>query len=107
MRPYPGPGQAIRVSPAGGIEPVWARHGRELYYLEDTSMMAVAIDTTAGFDFEPPTRLFESRFGHFNQPPSYDVAPDGRFIMITSTGEPPFSVILNWTELLRPLGAAE
>jgi len=65
-------------------------------------LMAVAIDTAATFDFEPPNRLFES---HLRQPPSYDVAPDGRFVMITSAADPPISVILDWTELLRPLGA--
>ena len=65
-------------------------------------MMAVAIDTAATFDFEPPNRLFES---HLRQSPSYDVAPDGRFVMITSAADPPISVILDWTELLRPLGA--
>ena len=34
VRPYPGPGAPVRVSPSGGTEPVWARNGRELYYLE-------------------------------------------------------------------------
>ena len=33
------------------------------------------------------------------------VAPDGRVVMITSAADPPISVILDWTELLRPLGA--
>ena len=65
-------------------------------------MMAVAIDTAATFDFEPPHRLFER---HLLQPPAYAVAPDGRFVMITSAADPPISVILDWTELLRPLGA--
>ena len=68
-------------------------------------MMAVAIDTAATFDFEPPNRLFESHLRQFGQPPSYDVAPDGRFVTITSAADPPISVILNWSELLRPLGA--
>ena len=37
---------------------------------------------------------------HNGQPPSYDVAADGRFLMIKPTGETdaPISVILNWSE---------
>ena len=30
---FPGPGEKIVVSTGGGTEPVWARTGRELYYL--------------------------------------------------------------------------
>ena len=60
VRPYPGPGAPIRVSPNGGSEPVWARNGREMYYLQDKFMMAVAIDTAKGFNFKPAIRLFET-----------------------------------------------
>jgi hypothetical protein len=37
------------------------------------------------------------------QPPSYDVTPDGRFVMMTvpEAEDAPITVILNWTELLR------
>jgi serine/threonine protein kinase len=104
IRPYPGPGAPIRVSPAGGAEPVWARNGRELYYLEDkNNMMAVAIDTANGFNFKPAVRLFETSHVRFTQPPSYDVTPDGRFIVLKSqtAGEEPITVIFNWTEMLR------
>jgi Tol biopolymer transport system component len=34
VRPYARTGPPVRVSPNGGLEPVWARHGRELFYLE-------------------------------------------------------------------------
>jgi len=43
VRPYPGPGPAVRVSPNGGTEPVWAKSGRELYYREQNRLMAVAV----------------------------------------------------------------
>jgi hypothetical protein len=103
VRPYPGPGAPIRVSPGGGAEPVWSRSGRELFYLQDQSMMAVSIDTGNGFQFKPPVKLFETSSRRFNQPPSYDVAPDGRFIMIKpdENRDEPITVILNWLELLK------
>ena len=111
VRPYPGPGAPVRVSPNGGTEPAWARDGRELYYLEGNrlegiSLMAVGVDLTGGFDFQPPARLFERRFPGGVQPPSYDVSPDGRFLMILPAGDDEATprravVVLNWVEELK------
>ena len=102
VRPYPGPGAPIRVSPGGGSEPVWARNGRELYYLQDTMLMAVAIDTVNGFNFKPAVQLFETAHVRSNQPPSYDVTGDGRFVVLKphTTIDEPITVIFNWTEML-------
>jgi Tol biopolymer transport system component len=102
VRPFPGPGAAVRVSSNGGIEPVWARNGKELYYLEGRNMMSVAVDAGAAFNFKPAMRLFESTYTRDQQPPSYDVAADGRFVMIKpdSSGKIPITVILNWQERL-------
>ena len=100
VRPYPAPGAAVRVSPNGGVEPVWARNGRELYYLEANKLMSIAIQARSDFNFKPPTLLFESNYVHGGHPPSYDVAPDGRFLMIksasTQTVAAPIIVVLNW-----------
>ena len=103
VRPYPGPGAPMRISPDGGSEPVWARNGRELYYLQDEFMMAVAVDTAKGFNFKPAARLFETSHVRTNQPPSYDVTADGGFVVLKpqTTPNEPISVIFNWTELLR------
>ena len=102
VRPYPGPGAPIRVSPNGGSEPVWATNGRELYYLQDKFMMAVAVDTANGFNFKPAARLFETSHVRSNQPPSYDVTPDGRFVVLKphTTPDEPITVIFNWTAML-------
>ena len=103
VRPFPGPGAPIRVSPNGGIEPLWSRSGKELYYFQGASLMSVAIEPGGAFNFKPPTRLFESSYQRGTQPPTYDVAADGRFVMVKSdspTGNV-VSVILNWQELVR------
>jgi hypothetical protein len=66
-------------------------------------MMAVSVDAANGFKFKPAVKLFETSLRRSNQPPSYDVAPDGRFIMIRpdESRDEPITVILNWAELLR------
>jgi hypothetical protein len=99
--PYPGPGERVTVSTAGGAAPRWSRNGRELFYLEGTKMMVVDIAPGAAFRPGKPRMLFE------NAGP-YDVAPDGRFLMFKSVNleaEPgqrtEVHVILNWIEELR------
>ena len=66
-------------------------------------MMAAAIDTANGFNFKPAVRLFETSHVRGNQPPSYDVTADGRFIMLMpqTTAAEPITVIFNWTEMLN------
>ena len=82
---------------------MWARNGRELYYLQGKMMMAVAIDSANGFNFKAAVELFESSHVRSNQPPSYDVMPDGRFVLLKAADDvpQPITVILNWTEMLR------
>jgi Tol biopolymer transport system component len=108
---YPD-GVAVRVSTNGGFEPHWSADGRELFYVQGTTMMAVAVETAADFSFGPPTALFSGPFS-FSQSPaagSYDVAPDGRFLLIAPAGasagdSPPNSIVVveNWTEELKRL----
>jgi dipeptidyl aminopeptidase/acylaminoacyl peptidase len=63
VRPYPGPAAPIRVSANGGIEPQWARNGRELYYIDDReTMMMAAVTPGADLSFKPPVALFRAEF---------------------------------------------
>ena len=68
-------------------------------------MMAVAVDTSAGFTFRPPTTLFQNNYVVMLQPPSYDVAADGRFLMIKGNADSsagrPMQVTINWLQSLN------
>jgi serine/threonine protein kinase len=105
VRPYPGPGAPVRVSPSGGTEPIWARSGRELYYLEGDKLMTVAVELQPAFRFKSPALVFEARYLRGGQPPSYDVASDGRFLMLKSSGPRAAAaeivVVQNWLEELK------
>ena len=102
VQPFPGPGSPVRVSPRGGIEPLWARNGQELYYLEGTKMMAVPIETKPEFNFKPPSMLFDYSYRRNDQPPTYDVGTDGRFLLIKPSADGPqptaLWVITNWLQ---------
>ncbi len=107
VRPFPGPGSPVRVSSAGGHDPVWARDGKELFYQEGTKLMAAALLSIAPMRFEAPRVLFEGGFVPWepNTPRTYDVAADGRFLMIepSTTNSQRFNVVLNWVEELKRL----
>ena len=91
------------VSTSGGTEPVWSRDGRELFYREGQRMMAVPVETAASLDPGSPRLLFEGPYDReIVGNPNYDVAPDGRFLMIRRD-EPTsshFHVALDWAEEL-------
>jgi eukaryotic-like serine/threonine-protein kinase len=93
------PGSPIRISPNGGVEPHWSRDGKEIFYIERDRMMSVAVDTRSGFDFKQPVPLFGGAAPPAGiQVPSYDVAPDGKFILLRSstTTSAPITLVMNW-----------
>jgi eukaryotic-like serine/threonine-protein kinase len=100
------PARARRVSVEGGSEPVWGSVGRELFYRQGTTMMAVTIDA-AGQVQSGPGALFDGDFVRGTlDTANYDVMPDGRFVMVrrsSQSAEPTLHVLINW---LGTLGAA-
>ena len=102
VQPYPPTGERWRVSTAGGREPVWSRDGRELFFRRDAEMLTAGVMARDGaLEVETPTRLFERPFdldlgGHL---PNYDVASDGRFLMLRRAERPrAVRVVLGWAE---------
>jgi hypothetical protein len=107
VRPFPGPGSPVRVSVNGGHDPVWARDGRELFYQEGAKLMVAAVASTSPLQMQAPKLLFDGGFITWepNTPRTYDVANDGRFLMIepSTTNAQRFNVVLNWVEELKRL----
>jgi len=103
VRPFPRLDAKWQISSDGGVRPVWAPNGRELYYQNGRALMAVMIQTQAGFVPGTPRRLFEGDFVN-NAWQDYDVAPDGRFIMLQTAGDvrpPQLALVHNWSEELK------
>ncbi len=83
-------GGETRVSNEGGREPMWAGDGRRLFYRSDEWMMSVEVDyDETTFVPSAPVRLFADAFKreHTAGNQYYDVAPDGRFLMILEEEE--------------------
>jgi serine/threonine protein kinase/Tol biopolymer transport system component len=104
VRPFPGPGASIRVSPDGGVNPQWSRDGRQLFYQRGATMWAVGVEAGATFKHGAPRRLFESDFR--GRPPFLVPGSGDRFL--SANWEQPnrrLVYIPNWVEELRRLGA--
>jgi serine/threonine-protein kinase len=114
VRPFPTvSGGQWQVSTTGGTRPVWARNGKELFYLgADGTLLRVPVEADgATWHAGTPAKLFEGRYlstGTAGR--TYDVSPDGqRFLMIkapgTEAGAVPPALILvqHWDEELKRL----
>jgi Tol biopolymer transport system component/predicted Ser/Thr protein kinase len=104
--PYPGPGPKSLISTQGGIQPVWSRDGKELYYLRGGKVIAAAVETGPQLRVVDSRELFEGRYLSCLSCQTYDVGPDGRFLMVQDPQEPApagINVVLNWFEELKRL----
>jgi eukaryotic-like serine/threonine-protein kinase len=87
VSPFPNTSTSrTHVSLNGGVEPLWSRDGRELFYMASNGDL-----TTARIDAAPPALRVAARTPLFSRMPynrgptvgtMYDVSPDGqRFVM--------------------------
>jgi serine/threonine protein kinase len=120
VQPYPGPGPRVTIASGGAQDPAWSKNSSELFYAAfpgPARMMAVPFNVSGG-SFVPgePVELF--------RPPSlgsgttvrgtYDVAPDGRFLLNQVAPEvreernrrifpSTLRIVLNWTGAVQRL----
>jgi serine/threonine-protein kinase len=108
VRPFPGSGARIQVSDNGGSEPLWGRSGRTLYYRGQNGEVT-EVDVTTGAEFSIGTRkvVVTGDYLTDSSHPNYDIAPDGRFLMLKRAGaESQTIVVHNWGRELREKTAA-
>jgi Tol biopolymer transport system component len=102
LRAYPALDRQWQVSEGGGVQARWSRSSREIYYRSGRRVVAVTMDPTGAEPvFGRPTALFadEYDFGRGISIPNYDVAPDGRFIMLRRDANGgSLRAVVNWTE---------
>jgi serine/threonine-protein kinase len=108
VRPTSGEDGKWIVSTEGGREPVWAHSGKELFFRHRDQVLAVDVDTAAGFTPGKPRLLFEKTYAQDDlqlDGTMYEVSPDGqKFLMLqneteAATGE--LKVVVNWVDELR------
>lgn len=104
VREFPAASSKRQISDAGGRTPRWRRDGKEIFYVEGATLVAVAVTTQPRFSSGAPSRLFEKR-SLWNAVAQYDVSADGRriFVLDQPGDEPPLSIHVahNWFEEFR------
>jgi len=103
---YPAFAPKRRVSPSGGLYPVWSPRGNEIFYRGgDGSLMAAEVRTSPELSVGMPQALF--KFGLGIGTNRFAVSSDGQRFLISEfgreqagqIGQTPFNVILNWPSI--------
>lgn len=123
VQAFPAGGRKMHVSEetGGGVQPLWRRDGRELFYVApDGRLVAVPMDLS-GDTLRPgqPRLLFQTAITFepgLGTRANYDVTRDGqKFIVAESPvgragSDPPFTLIVNWLSVVargvRPVDAS-
>ncbi len=94
-----------QISTDGGVQPLWSRSGRDLFYLGSNALMGVRVERGATWRAADPVKVIDDAYYHGAGSAvgrTYDIAPDGhRFLMIKPSGSPEsaeaaFIVVQNW-----------
>ena len=102
VTPFPGPGPKVPVSIDGGLSP--SSDGTELYFRQGSKVMMANISLSPEIVVSPPEFLFDGPYtldlsGHQR----YDVAPDGRFLMVENSEDFRVVVVEGFFEELKRL----
>ncbi len=114
VQPYPGPGEKVRVSTAGGSEPIWTSRGRDLLYRsggpDEQQFLSAAIVSLSPFRTGTPRVLFRAKPGEYDRTApvsAWDANADGQRLLLlrnhASTDKPvtAMHVVLHWTDELK------
>jgi dipeptidyl aminopeptidase/acylaminoacyl peptidase len=117
VRPFPNVGDGQwQVSNAGGMQPLWAHSGRELFYVAPDGAVQMLPVSARGamWSAGAATTIVAARCytgGDAFYPRHYDISADGqRFLMIKDNADtdptaaaPSITVVQHWIEELRRL----
>jgi Tol biopolymer transport system component len=108
VQSFPVAGRRLNVSKDGGMQPVWRRDGKELFFISaDGGMMAAPIDTAGEPEARMPTRLFNvsTNTNPLLSGRHYAVTKDGKRFLVNVIEEAsrtmPLTVVVNWVAAVQ------
>jgi len=105
--PYPSLSTRYAISSGQAAQPVWARDGRQLYFIaaDGTLMSASLQERSDGLQVGPPQALFQTNIIQVIEAyTQFDVSPDGSRFLINTRIEherQPINIIENWISGLK------
>ena len=83
IQAFPTPGERVRVSTAGGLQPHWRGDGRELFYVDaEGDVVAVAVEIDTSIRVGVPVRLFTLPLAPTRFMNEYAVSRDGQRFLV-------------------------
>jgi Tol biopolymer transport system component len=102
VTPLPGPGPHYQVSTSGGLQPVWSRDGRKLFFTHADQLQAATV-TLSPFQVTSRETLPITGIGGSRVHANYDVSPDGQHFVVFKRSGPSTSaiVVYDWMSEVR------
>lgn len=93
-----------KISAQGGRSPQWSRDGKELFYVQDATLMAVSVQASGGeITLGTPQKLFSSADLSLGFAPSLDGQRFLTIVPVSETPPPAIHMVENWHAALgRP-----
>ena len=113
VQPFPEGGRRTTVSGPEGYQFRWSHDGRELFYIQGTSLMSASLSAGSSFVVNATRRLFDDPalieglgIEGPSVVPKFDVDPDGQqFLFAGAVGEnastPVINIVQNWYQEFR------
>lgn len=105
VKPYPEGTWRVQVSLDGGAQPRWRGDGREIYYVDDDTLLAATVESQPELRITERIELFVDAEAFQSRGQQYDVSRDGRrFVVVQTVDErpsPKIRVVQNWYEGFR------
>jgi serine/threonine-protein kinase len=89
------------VSSGGGDQPCWSRAGDRLFYVAGDDLIEVEVPRGATVSHGPPPRHISFAERGHHRTPGFDVASDGRFLMVRASEPKRAVVVVNGVRLLE------
>ncbi len=103
VRPLAEGGARQQISVDGGIQPVWSRDGRRLFYRKGEELVAATLATGAELSVISRATVFRGEFPSSTGHANYDISPDGSQVVLLKpvADSAQTLVVLNWSRELR------
>jgi serine/threonine-protein kinase len=103
VRPFPNPGGRVVVSSGGGVEPLWSRDGRQIFYRGPRAIVVATLSLSGDPEVVARDTMMADDFLSNPFHPMYDVTPDGKRLLLLEgdSNQRQLTVILNWTRSLE------
>ena len=102
VRSFPALGGVFQLSAGGGDEPLWSHDGSRVYYRSGREFLAATVSLGAeDVHVTKRQKLFDGDYVTGDVHASWDVAPDGRFLVVNPLRNTETIVMHDWRDELQ------